>query len=418
MGPVFSSSDPVPGMTQDERHCPEGLKSMEQSDTLKVLHVVGSVREGGGVQTWLLQLRQHLDPERFAMDVLTYHGMDTTAADQLREMGCNVYSLTSLKNPLGFLGDIRGLLRGDDGYDVVHSSIGVAGGLVVKEAHAADVPVRIVHSRGSRIGRRRGFLWDWCVSLMRSWMFAHATDLLGVSRDAAAALYTEDMMSDPRVQVVASGIDLTPFSQTYDRGEVRAKLGIPDDVIVIGNVSRLAPGKNQRRVLEVTAHLHQQGEPVRALLVGDGPMERELRTLAAELGIDDVVVMAGYRDDVPRLMKGAMDVFVFPSEHEGQPRVVIEAQAAGLGCVISKVMPLEVDASEQLIHRIPLSRPVDTWATATMDALHAGQQIDPTESYEQVAKSPLNIANSAKQVEQIYERAAAGDTKTPASLSP
>lgn len=373
---------------------------------MRVLHVVGNVQEGGGVQTWLRDLLQRMDLQRFSVDVLAYHGLDTSGAEQLREMGCRLYSLCSLRHPLGFLRDLRRSLRREDGYDIVHSSIGAAGGLVMKEAHAVGVPVRIVHSRGARIGRRDSIWWHLCVKVLRSWMLTHASNLLAISRDAAVALYEERSLTDPRVQISPSGVDLSPFARAYNGSEVRAELGIPQDAIVIGNVSRLTRIKNHRRMLEITLELQRQGEPVWALVVGDGPMRQQIEQWGNELGLSDRLVLTGYRNDVPRLMKGAMDVFLFPSKHEGLGRVAIEAQAAGLPCVMSQAIPQEVDVVEQLVHRIRLSQPVEEWAKLIMEAMRTGQKVDATDCYDQVAQSPLNIVNVAKQLEQIYERGA------------
>ena len=74
------------------------------------------------------------------------------------------------------------------------------------------------------------------------------------------------------------------------------------------------------------------------------------------------MVIAGPRDDVPRLMTAAMDVFLFPSHYEGFGLVLLEAQAAGVPCVFTDSLPAEVDVLPALVHRVPLATPAADWA--------------------------------------------------------
>ena len=100
-----------------------------------------------------------------------------------------------------------------------------------------------------------------------------------------------------------------------------------------------------------------QKEPnMRLLLVSDGLLCPQIEQKAIEMGLDKYVIFAGLRSDVPRLMLGAMDTFVLPSLYEGLGLVLIEAQAAGLPCVFSDIVPEEADVIKPLVQRISLSK--------------------------------------------------------------
>jgi glycosyltransferase involved in cell wall biosynthesis len=126
---------------------------------------------------------------------------------------------------------------------------------------------------------------------------------------------------------IPSGMDTRPFRHALDpahgRIPVRAELGLAEDHVVAGMVSRLEPRKGYRYFLEAIGRLAPDFPQLRALIVGEGSQHQELETMAAALGIGDRVVFAGYRADVARAMS-AFDVAVLTSLWEGLPRVLVQ----------------------------------------------------------------------------------------------
>ena len=92
------------------------------------------------------------------------------------------------------------------------------------------------------------------------------------------------------------------------------------------------------------------------LLVGDGPLQPAIEALVRERGLSTNFIFLGVRDDVQRLMLGAMDCFLFPSSYEGLGLVLWEAQAAGLTCVISDTIPDEASVATKLVRRLSLAQ--------------------------------------------------------------
>ncbi|MFO1081041.1 MAG: glycosyltransferase [Reyranellaceae bacterium] len=151
-----------------------------------------------------------------------------------------------------------------------------------------------------------------------------------ISPDAATTLgYATGARS---VVVIPNGVDLGVF-KAGGRDAARARLGLPSGTPVIGCVGRLEPVKNQAALLHALPRLDAR---VHAVLVGDGSQAAPLRALAAELGLAERVHFAGHRDDVPALYP-AFDVLCLPSQQEGLPFVVVEAQACGIPVVATEV---------------------------------------------------------------------------------
>jgi glycosyltransferase involved in cell wall biosynthesis len=117
---------------------------------------------------------------------------------------------------------------------------------------------------------------------------------------------------------------------------VREVLGLTDAHLAIGLVGILEPRKNVGMFLNMAQRIHFEAPHTRFVIAGEGSEESRLRRMAADLGIADVVMFVGFREDVPQLLQG-LDIFVMTSFAEGLPRAVMEAMAAGLPCVVTDV---------------------------------------------------------------------------------
>ena len=131
-------------------------------------------------------------------------------------------------------------------------------------------------------------------------------------------------------RIVAIPNGLTPAS-SMPRAVVRDRLGLADDVPVIGFVGRLVEQKAPGVLLRALALVDREVRSCQLVIVGDGPLQVPLRRLAETLGIGDRVLWLGDRDGRPLLP--AFDVFALPSRYEGLPYVALEALAAGLPIV-------------------------------------------------------------------------------------
>ena len=139
------------------------------------------------------------------------------------------------------------------------------------------------------------------------------------------------------------------------------------------------------------------------LLVGGGSLENQIKQKVSDYGLESCITFAGIRDDVPELMKGAMDIFVFPSLWEGLPLVLLEAQAAGLRCVVSDVIAHEVDVVIDLMHRVSLQKSAPEWAEIIHEELQRDSWINPTDSLKTILSSPFTIDANIQSITSIYQ---------------
>jgi glycosyltransferase involved in cell wall biosynthesis len=213
--------------------------------------------------------------------------------------------------------------------DVLHShefAMNVYGGLA---ALVARVPsVATIHGRhwvSDRLRRRLAY---------RA-LAATGMPIVAVAEDLAQFLRDAGFPAD-RIRVVPNGIPV-PASPTWpgtaqERSAARRALGVPEHCRLLVAVGNLYPVKDHATLLRAAAGL----DGVHVAIAGRGEEEKRLRSLAEQLGLDDRLHLLGLRDDVDRVLAAA-DLFVHPSRSEGLPLAILEAMAAGVPIVATRV---------------------------------------------------------------------------------
>jgi glycosyltransferase involved in cell wall biosynthesis len=119
------------------------------------------------------------------------------------------------------------------------------------------------------------------------------------------------------------------------RGEVRRSLGLESEFAWLA-VGRYEVAKDYPTMLRAFARVREQITNVALVIVGRGSLQKQTERLAGELGLGDSVRFTGVRSDVPEVMSAA-DAYVLSSAWEGMPMVLLEAGAAGLPIVATRV---------------------------------------------------------------------------------
>lgn len=366
----------------------------------RVLHVVGGL-DHGGVEKWLLQAARGLHDHGYRSDVLVSSRTTGAYERDIVALGSSVIRAAPPTSVIPFLLDFRRVLREHGPYNAVHSHVWLASGIVLLAAFVFGVPVRIAHSRTARDPFRGGIVRRGYAALMRCLMARCATHLAGISDEAGAMLFGRRRWTKHGM-LIPTAIDCSEFELTVDRHTVRNDLGLPLESCVIGHVGNLREPKNHRLLLRVFREILTEIPDAALLLVGDGPLREELHALAGKLAIADRVYFVGPRSDVARLMLGAMDVFVFPSIWEGMGRAVVEAQAAGLPCVISDRIPNAAVVVDDLVERVPLSAPPHAWATRIVET-YRRERMSRTTALRAVQASDMSMSSLIPTLVMLYD---------------
>jgi glycosyltransferase involved in cell wall biosynthesis len=161
--------------------------------------------------------------------------------------------------------------------------------------------------------------------------------------------------------------------------------------------------KNPHFAVEIAAACMRRDESVHMLLVGGAAEPAGLRDMEERIGaggLGNRIRLLGQRSDIPELM-AASDLLLFPSLAEGLGMVAVEAQASGLPVLASRTVPAEVSVVPDIVHFLDLQDGAEAWADEALRIL-AKERPDRNRCNDLVASSPFAIANSARDLLQVY----------------
>jgi len=300
-------------------------KSDRGSKPLRVmfLHTMAHL---GGAEILMLNLIRHMDRGRFAPELCCLKELGSLGETLSREIPAFEKLLRHKYDPC-VLPRLARLFRRRR----VDAMISVGAGDKMfwgrLAARLVGVPVVIcgIHSTGwpDRIGRLNRLLTPW-------------TDMfVAVAAPHGRHLIEEEGFPPDRVRVIPNGVDVQRYRPRAADFVFRRQLGIPEGPLA-ATVARLSEVKNLEMFLDVAARARRQVSSAQFMIVGDGPLRPALVARAARLGLADCVHFLGWRSDVPELLALA-NVFLLTSHNEANPVSVLEAMAAGVPVVATRV---------------------------------------------------------------------------------
>lgn len=373
--------------------------------TIRVLHVVKQLNPGG-VETWLLNLIRVLDRTELEVDVAVTSQEPGLLEDAFRAEGVRIHRLGSPRNFPAFYRAFKLANKAYGPYDVLHSHLHYFSGVILLLGAIEGIRCRISHSHtdtresdGKTLGRRL------YTQLMKFLIMATGTSHLAVGSEAAEALYGEDWREKRSIRISRCGIDVSRFIPKADNREVgrrlRSEFGISGQSLIVGTVGRLVKEKNQLFLIEVFKELLKLREDAHLVIAGDGPLRELLTARASLLGVADRVVILGNRQDVPELLTSLFDIFLLPSRVEGLPLAALEAQAAGLPCMLSSRITKEAIVVDENVRTIELTAGPNAWASELVSFLER-PRLSREEALRKMLESQFAINVNARELQEIY----------------
>ncbi|MGH9853830.1 MAG: glycosyltransferase, partial [Blastocatellia bacterium] len=308
---------------------------------IKILHVLDSLGVGG-MERVVMDVVNGLDQSRFDQIVCCV-SRKGEAAWRLRDdaecvdlgKGDGADHLMPLKIARVIRREAPDIIHTQSwsGVDAAIAKLMTGGAKLVHSEHGRNYP-----HLGSEPLKRK---------IARRCLYRFSDAVFAISNEARDYYCRETGFPRDRMRVVPNGIDVRRIDDA-DRSGAREELGIGADDFVIGAVARLDATKDTITLARAFARLYlaqaqaqarSSLEPesrLRLLIVGDGDQGTAIERFVSEQGLDGEVIFAGVRHDVPRLL-GAMNLFALSSLSEGMPITVLEAMAARLPVVATRV---------------------------------------------------------------------------------
>jgi glycosyltransferase involved in cell wall biosynthesis len=305
-----------------------------------VLHIITKL-ELGGAQQNTLYIVEHLDRETFSPALFAGPGgMLDHQARELPARGIPFETVPHLIRSIRPWNDyrayreLRRMIRALKP-SIVHTHSSKAGVLGRLAAAAERVPVIIHTIHGFGFGAATNKLIRRALLAAERRAARVTTLFIPVSDENMRAGRELGLLNEHNASVVLEGVELRPFREATRKPELLTSLGIPAGAPLVGMVACFKPQKDPLTFIEAAAKVHAEIPDARFLLIGAGELRPRIEARIAELGLSQIVVLAGWRTDVPELFK-LMSVSVLTSLWEGLPRVIPQSLSAQVPVVVTR----------------------------------------------------------------------------------
>lgn len=374
-------------------------------DKLKILMVAGNMHIGG-IENQLMHLVRNADRVKFQFD-FTSNMSNAFYREEIEELGGKFIVIPEMnwKNPVPYCRAIYQIMK-QEKYDIIHSHELFHSGITLLIAYVAGVPCRFVHAHNWRdddgTENRRSVLRSVYNKIMRLLINQFSTVEIACSTWAGKFVYGEKNIKKRKYHLIFNSVDTGKFLDHYNQVESGEYCEVNGWKNVI-NVARISKVKNQSFLVDIAEEFRRRGDKIRILCVGSGDKEEveEVQRKIKTSHLDKFIKLLGARKDVDVLMRKS-NAFVLPSQYEGMPLVMIEAQASGLPCVSSDTYSPEVDYEIGLIKWLPLNSGAAVWAEALEQAVNK-ERASKQEVVEAVQKKGFDSKVFAQRICELYE---------------
>ena len=315
---------------------------------MRILHAIRQGKVGGG-ETHVLDLVNELDKHKFESVILSF--TDGPMVDRLKADGFKTYAVQTEK-PFNYMvwKKVKEIVKAEQ-IDLIHAHGTRANSNVFYSANALKIPL-IYTVHGWSFHPDQNPLVKLVRTLSERFLVSKADKTICVSQSNL----NEGKSKFPMVRstVLVNGINQSKFNPNGTYTDIRKEFNIDQDAIVVGYIARITAQKDPLTFIKAIS-LTPSDQNVKFLVIGDGDLKAEMRSLAENLKLDKKIIFEKFRSDIPAILNG-IDIFCLPSLWEGLPIALLEAMAmrkAIVATAIDGTMDLIINGENGLL--VPVS---------------------------------------------------------------
>ena len=367
---------------------------MSKEEPIRIAQIMGKWL-GGGVESVVMNYYRHIDRTKIQFDFICDDDSTNIPYEEIESLGGKVILIPPYQKIFKYHKELKKVLK-EGNYKIVHSHINTLSVFSLFAAKCAGVPVRIAHSHSTT--NKKEWKKNLLKQILRPFSKVFATDYMACSELAGRWLFGNKTFEEGKVYILNNAIDLDKFKYNENiRKQKRKELNMDEDTLVIGHVGRFVEQKNHRFLIDIFNELHKKNKNSILLLIGQGPLDGEIKEKVRTLNIETSVRFLGQRNDVNELYQ-AFDVFVLPSLYEGLPVVGIEAQVCCDLCFFSDDMTKETKILESA-EFMSLDNTPEVWTDNILNKVQFHKKYN---TVEEISKYGFNIKNEATKLEKKY----------------
>lgn len=363
------------------------------SEPIRILQVFAEMNRGGA-ETMIMNLYRHIDRSKVQFDFIVHTQEKCAFDDEIEQLGGRIYKVPKYigANHFAYKNAWKDFFKSHSNYKIIHGHVRSTASIYLKIAKKYNLTT-IAHSHNTSSG-------SGITALIKD-VFQYplrniSNYFLACSESAGKWLFGDKIVASNKFKIFNNAIEVERFTfNNQIRDTIRKEFAI-EDKYVIGHVGRFHPQKNHELLVDIFKNIHNKIEDSVLLLVGDGFLKESIQEKVRNEDIEDSVIFAGVRSDVPDIFQG-MDLFLFPSLFEGLGIVVVEAQAAGLNCIVSDQIPDEAIITK-LVDKVSLSKSPEYWSELAIKKINYKRK----DTSELIKSSGYDIKETAKWLENFY----------------
>ena len=329
---------------------------------IRVLQVMSSMNRGGA-ETMIMNIYRNIDRSKVQFDFVVHTDKKSDYEDEILSLGGRIFYVPRYtgKNHFAYRKAWKEFFDQHNEYKVIHGHVRSTALIYLSIAKKYEITT-IVHSHSASSDKGvKGLLKNLLQLPLR-----HTADYLFSCSDLAGEwLYGARAIKKDNYFLLKNAVNAEQFDyNAKKREDIRQKFNLADK-LVVGHIGRFSYPKNHRFLIEIFKEITLLHENSTLLLVGQGPLMDDIKAKVDNLNLTKDVMFTGLRDDIDELLQ-AVDIIVFPSFYEGLPVSIIEAQAAGVPCLISSTITKEVVITD-LIRQMSIKLDAKSWAKEALE---------------------------------------------------
>ena len=369
------------------------MSKSHESNFLKIGIVLGKWY-GGGVESVLMNYYRNIDRNKIQFDFICDSDSTNIPYKEIESLGGKVILCPPYQKIFKYIKELKKIFNENE-YKVVHSNINALSVFPLYAAKKAGVPIRIAHSHST--SNKKEWKKNLLKNILRPLSKKYSTHYFACTEHAGRWLFGDKTFDRGLVTVINNGIDVESYAFNKKvREEKRNELNIKDTDLVIGHIGRFMKQKNHEFVIKIFNELYKENKNYKLMLIGQGPLQEEIKQKVKDLKIENSVLFLGQKSDVNKYYQ-AMDLFLFPSLYEGLGMVFVEAQSAALPSVASTEVPVIAQVSDRA-YFISLKEPINVWTDKIKEVINQDRTVD----LERIKIAGYDIVTEAKKLEKKY----------------
>lgn len=368
----------------------------DNQEPIRIAQIIGKW-VGGGVEAVIMNYYRAMNRGKIQFDFICDEDSTNIPYEEIKSLGGKVILIPPYQKLFKYQRVLKKILR-EGNYKIVHSHINALSVFPLRIAKKVGVPIRIAHSHSTT--NKKEWKKNFFKSILKPFSKVYATNYFCCTEHAGRWLFGNKKYENGEIYILNNAINLEKFIYNEKiRENKRAELKIDKDTIVLGHIGRFVEQKNHKFLINIFNEVHKKNINTKLILVGQGPLKKEIEQQIKQLNIEDYVLMLGQRADVNEIYQ-AFDIFLFPSLYEGLGMVAIEAQAAGNLCIVSTEIPKVAKVTKKM-EFLDLSSPNQRWVDCILSAIdNIGEKSDI--SIDEFVNAGYDIKQESIKLEKQY----------------